>query len=92
MHRDVAAKLDVRADDLIEQHESAYDDFAALAREIRGSDRWDDVFIDTLDDPPTEKTYGGGVLHVVLHNMHHRAELLHMLSRLGLQPICLPRI
>ena len=71
-------------DDLIAQHEAAYANFSALAREMRDTNRWDDEFIDTLDVPPTEKTYGGGVLHVILHNMHHRAELFHMLSRLGL--------
>jgi uncharacterized damage-inducible protein DinB len=70
--------------DLIAQHEAAYAEFSALARDLRDTNRWDDVFIDTLDDPPTAKTYGGGVLHVILHNMHHRAELLHLLDRLGL--------
>jgi len=73
--------------DLIAQHEAAYADFSALAREVRDTNRWDDVFVDTLDDPPTEKTYGGGVLHVILHNMHHRAELFHMISRLGLDDL-----
>lgn len=72
-------------EDLTAQHEAAYTDFAAIARDLRDSNRWDDTFTDTLDNPPVEKTYGGGVLHVILHNMHHRAELLHMLSRLGLE-------
>ena len=65
-------------------HRSSYAAFASFAREIRDADRWDDRWVDTLDDPPREKSYGGAILHVVTHDMHHRGELLHMLARLGL--------
>ena len=69
---------------LIAEHERSYAEFAALAREVRDADGWDDTWVDTLDDPPQSKTYGGAILHVITHNMHHRGEVLHMLSRLGL--------
>ena len=69
---------------LIAEHERSYAEFAQLAREIRDADRWDDTWVDTLDDPPQSKSYGGAILHVITHNMHHRGEVLHMLSRLGL--------
>jgi len=36
-----------------------------------------------LDDPPAEKTFGGAIAHVLTHSMHHRAQVLHMLRRLG---------
>ena len=70
-------------DDLIARHGAAAADFAALARRIRDERRLDELWLDTLDEPPTAKTFGGAIAHVVTHNMHHRAELLHMLHRLG---------
>jgi uncharacterized damage-inducible protein DinB len=71
-------------EDFVARHEAAYADFAALARRIRDEERLDDLWVDKLGDPPTEKTYGGAVAHVITHNMHHRSELLHMLARLDL--------
>jgi uncharacterized damage-inducible protein DinB len=72
---------------LIAEHERSYAGFARLAREIREADRWDDLWVDMLDDPARSKSYGGAILHVITHNMHHRGEVLHMLSRLGLDDL-----
>ncbi len=74
---------ELSVDELIARHDSASVDFAALAHRIRDEGRLDERWVDTLDDPPTSKTYGGAIAHVITHNMRHRAELLHMLSRLG---------
>ena len=71
-------------DDLIAQWQAAYDDFAALARTIASQNRWDATYVDVLDDPPQRKTFGGTIAHVITHNMHHRCEVIHMLTRLGL--------
>jgi uncharacterized damage-inducible protein DinB len=46
--------------------------------------RLDQLWVDHLDDPPTKKTYGGAIAHVITHSMHHRAQALYMLRRLGL--------
>jgi len=70
-------------DELIARHDASQVDFAALARRIRDAGRWDERWVDTLDDPPAEKTYGGAVAHVITHDMHHRGEVLHILARLG---------
>jgi uncharacterized damage-inducible protein DinB len=70
-------------DELIDRHEEAMGDFAALARRIRDDGRLDELWTDTFDDPPTEKTYGGAIGHVLTHDMFHRGELLHILARLG---------
>ena len=75
---------DLPVDELLARHDAAAADFAALARRIRDEGRLDEEWIDTLDDPPTAKTYGGAIAHVLTHDMHHRSELLHMLHRLGL--------
>ena len=57
--------------------------FGALARRIRDESRLGALWVDTLDDQPTAKSYGDAIAHVLTHTMHHRAELLHILSRLG---------
>jgi uncharacterized damage-inducible protein DinB len=62
----------------------AYTDFATLARRIADERRWDASYVDVLDDPPRPKSYGGTIAHVITHNMHHRSEIIHMLTRLGL--------
>jgi uncharacterized damage-inducible protein DinB len=74
----------VTADDLITAWQRAYDDFAILARGIADESRWDATYVDVLDDPPRPKSFGGSIAHVITHNMQHRAELIHMLTRLGL--------
>jgi uncharacterized damage-inducible protein DinB len=71
-------------DDLIAAWDASYADFAAAAQALRDAGRLDDTYMDVLDSPPRAKSIGGTVAHVITHNMHHRAELLHMLARLGL--------
>jgi uncharacterized damage-inducible protein DinB len=74
-------------DELIARHDAAYRDFAALARRIRDEGRFDDLWVDRLDEPPRAKSYGGAIAHVIAHNMRHRGELLHLLQRLGLRDL-----
>lgn len=70
---------------LTDAHRSSYAQFSDRARSVRNDQRWNVDFIDTLDKPPRTKSLGGGILHVVTHNMHHRSEILHMLAGLGLE-------
>src|SRR5215216_3290724 len=79
-----AAEVGTTAADLIAAWPIAYADFATLARGIADAGRWDATYVDVLDDPPRAKTFGGTIGHVITHNMQHRAEILHMLTRLGL--------
>jgi uncharacterized damage-inducible protein DinB len=69
---------------LTEWHARMYDTFATFARQIREEQRFDDTFSDFYDYP---MTFGGGILHVVLHNDEHRTEVVHILSRLGLPEV-----
>jgi uncharacterized damage-inducible protein DinB len=78
--------VDARQDDgslaaLSERHERSYATFATLARQLRDEQRLDDTFIDHYD---VRKSFGGTILHVVLHNAEHRTEAVHILERLGL--------
>lgn len=60
-------------------------DFANLARKIGREQRYDDCFLDTLDDPPRLKTFGGAIGHVITHDMHHRAQLMFLMEKVGLE-------
>ena len=73
------------ADVLLAAWQRVYTDFATLARKLADESRWDATYVDVLDDPPRPKSYGGTIAHVITHNMHHRAEIIHMLTRLGLR-------
>lgn len=59
-------------------------DLNAIARRIVDEDRVNEMWLDQLDDPPMAKSYGGAILHVITHSMHHRAQLLWMMGQLGL--------
>lgn len=81
--------LTVQRDDqslptLIDRYKRAYDRFATFARHIRDDQRFDDTFTDNWD---SQMTYGGAILHVALHNEGHRAEILHILTRLDVSNI-----
>lgn len=60
-------------------------DFAYLARQVARQNRYDDCFVDVLDNPPRLKTFGGGIGHVLTHNMHHRAQIMALMEAVGLQ-------
>jgi uncharacterized damage-inducible protein DinB len=70
---------------MIARLDRAAADLAALARSVARRGAWDERWVDKLDDPPAEKSYGGGIAHVITHSMHHRAQVLYMLRRLGVR-------
>ncbi len=72
---------------LIERLDRAAADLAKVSRAVAQRDGWDDRWVDTLDSPPAEKSYGGSIAHIITHSMHHRAQLLYMLRRLGLEEL-----
>ena len=62
-------------------------DLARISRQIADAGKLDDCFVDHLDNPPRKKPYGGAIVHVITHSMHHRAQLLYMMRRLGVQDL-----
>lgn len=58
-----------------------------LAREIADRDGWNELWTDHLDDPPRQKSYGTAFAHVITHSMHHRAQILYMLRKCGVQSL-----
>lgn len=78
---------DVSMRSLAERFENATKAFHVLAHQIDNDSRLDDSFLDALDDPPRRKSFGSTILHIVTHGMHHRAQLMFMLRRLGVNDI-----
>ena len=72
-------------DELLDRLSSVGREFAQLSRQVAAEGREDDCFIDTLDSPPVRKTFGGGIGHVLTHNMHHRAQIMFLMERVGLR-------
>lgn len=68
-----------------QRHEAAASALLQFAREIVDQQRLDDTFLDVLDDPPQAKSFGGTIVHLATHGMHHRAQLLFMFRRLGVE-------
>lgn len=67
--------------ELLERHERSYDAFAGVARQMHDEQRLDETYADFYN---VKQSIGGTIVHVILHNAQHRAEVLHMLRRLGI--------
>ena len=74
-------------DGLIARHQAAADEFNKLAQQLAEESRLDDGYSDFLDNPPGLKSFGGTIAHVLTHNHQHRAEIIHMLMRLGVADV-----
>ena len=70
---------------LIRRLSAAEEELKSVARRIADDDAWDDVWIDHLDDPPRQKRFGTAIAHVIMHSMHHRAQVLYMLRLTGVK-------
>lgn len=71
--------------ELLERLSIVSRDFTNIARKVAREGRYDDCFIDTLDNPPQKKTFGGAIGHVITHNMHHRAQIMFLMEKVGLK-------
>lgn len=59
----------------------------SVAQRTESRNGWDDLWTDTLDDPPREKSFGTAIAHVITHSMHHRAQILYILRLSGVKSI-----
>jgi uncharacterized damage-inducible protein DinB len=64
--------------------DAAASEFGTVARRLRDEGRLDDLFSDAADEPPTTKSFGGAIAHLVTHSMHHRAQVLNIMRQLGM--------
>jgi uncharacterized damage-inducible protein DinB len=65
-------------------YEETFATFAALARQLRDEDRLDETYIDHWN---VKKSMSGTILVVILHAAEHRTEVIHMLTRLGVENV-----
>ncbi len=72
---------------LIERLQAAAVEFALTAQLARNEGWLDDEFADTVESPPVMHTFGAGIVHVITHSMHHRAQVLNMMRQLGMELI-----
>lgn len=72
---------------LINRLDVVAEELALVASRIVREGGLDELFVDSLDDPPAKKSYGGAIVHVLTHSMHHRAQVLYLLRRLGVQDL-----
>jgi len=59
----------------------------ALGRKVTEEKREDDFFVDYLDNAPTRKPLGAGLVHLATHAMHHRAQCLYLMRLLGVKDL-----
>jgi uncharacterized damage-inducible protein DinB len=78
-------RADRSISELLSRLERAAVGLATIAQEVAARDGWDERWVDRLDG--RVKTYGGSIAHVITHSMHHRAQLLYLLRRLGLKDL-----
>ncbi|MCC6945611.1 MAG: DinB family protein [Thermomicrobiales bacterium] len=64
--------------------DGAHEAFSVYVRSLRDTDRLEDRF---ADDYGGSITQIGAALHVLLHNVEHRSEILHLLQRLKIPDV-----
>lgn len=58
-----------------------------IAQQTASRNAWDELWTDSLDDPPRQKSFGTAIAHVITHSMHHRAQILYMLRLSGVDAL-----
>lgn len=55
------------------------------ASAIQIENRWNETYVAPVDG--IEKRFGTSVAHVITHSMHHRAQLLYLMRKIGLKDL-----
>lgn len=85
LERPVKEKSGSSVAQLLERLTLASREFSKFAHQIDRENRYNDFFLDSLDNPPRLKSYGGAIGHVITHNMHHRAHIMFLMEKVGLK-------
>lgn len=83
--RPVEKRIGSSIGELLERLSRISRDFACVSRAVASQGRYDDCFLDTLDVPPKPKTFGGAIGHLITHSMHHRAQIMYLMEKVGLK-------
>ena len=71
--------------DLIVRLEIAAEGFATVAYDVAKRNAWDETWIDPTDN--VSKSFGGCIAHLITHSMHHRAQILYMFRKSGVNDL-----
>jgi uncharacterized damage-inducible protein DinB len=81
--QEVDRQTDKSVPGLIRRLDVAAARLQSIARAVADRNGWDEKWVDHLDVPPQEKTYGAAIAHIITHSMHHRAQVLYLLRLSG---------
>lgn len=59
----------------------------SIAGHVESRNAWDELWTDSLDNPPRQKSFGSAIAHVITHGMHHRSQILYMLRLSGVESL-----
>jgi uncharacterized damage-inducible protein DinB len=59
---------------LIDRLTLAAKELADVSRRVRDEGRLDEMYADPGEEPPIPRPFGGMIVHVITHSMHHRAQ------------------
>ncbi len=72
---------------LMERLDRAAADLSAVSRPIAARTGWDELRHIADASSPHDLTLGGMIAHLLTHSMHHRAQVIYMLHRLGVHDL-----
>jgi uncharacterized damage-inducible protein DinB len=70
--------------ELIARLDGVAEELLALGKSVSEGQLEDHDFIDHLDQPPHKKPLGAGLVHIATHGMHHRAQCLYLMRKIGI--------
>jgi uncharacterized damage-inducible protein DinB len=82
--RPVEMKTGTSIEQLLTRLTNTSRDFVELTRRVVNEGRNDECLVDNLDTPPQKKTFGGVIGHVITHSMHHRAQVMFLMHKVGI--------
>jgi len=71
-------------EEFLERNQASSERLEKVAKDVIAAGRLDDLFADAHG---YRQSYGATIVQVILHAHGHRTEILHMLSRLGIEPL-----
>ena len=74
-------------DGMLKRLDQAAQNLASFAKDVEARNAWDELWHDPTDEAEPEKTYGGTIVHLITHSMHHRGQLIFMMRKLGVPEI-----
>jgi uncharacterized damage-inducible protein DinB len=78
-------RQDTSVDGMLVRLTAVAKDFAAFATKVEREGREDEMM--TNEKGENLRTLGGVIAHVITHNMHHRAQAMYIMTKLGIADI-----